>query len=772
MPRPSPHRLRLRRLWPLLGLGWTLLQAQPMAAPAAAPQVQALQAEQDGEPARALPIYERELAQALALPPAWREAALLGVLPRYGRALTAAGRLAEAEQVLQQAMAIRLPAPANSPGGAAGGDFGSAMSALRAAFQMAQEGSRGLNQRLLLEGDGQARRDAALGPRLPPSEVPVVLMAELRARQGRADAVRALWRGEFVDWLAAHAPRPGDPQAVLHAFESESACWHLALALQAVAAHEEAGQALRLALDFNRQRLLAVAAQSNALEAQLGGFEQRRWQAASAIGLALASGQPQDQRLALGAIASAKGLANRFTGQRRRLLATLDDARVARAREAVGALERELPRLPVDGEAGLRAWVDWTNAYAAAIGPAMSALGRAGLGSVVADADRLLQQVQAALAPDEALLGFVLWQPLASGATAAPPARYLRYVLSAGGLQLRDLGPRREIDRSVGQWRAAIGQAAPPAVAGSLASTLLDGLPPGALAAPRWVVDPDGLLGLLPLEALPDPAGGAVLERRTLRYLTTLAQLADPAPASTSAPGEALVLADPTYPAGPALGGTLPLRNAQGQAWRDMVFAPLPDTRREGEAVARALQQSGTPARLLTGEQASPDALRGLRSPAVLHVASHGFVLLPTPEGEADARWRMRTLVPGLLAGLALAPGRQGPVLTGSELAGLDLRGTRLVVLSACDTGNGSLDVHEGLTSLRRALEEAGAQASVTSLWPVPSAATADLMGRFYQALAQGQRPAQALRTAKLALRGAGAPAQAWAGFLLAGADR
>ena len=160
--------------------------------------------------------------------------------------------------------------------------------------------------------------------------------------------------------------------------------------------------------------------------------------------------------------------------------------------------------------------------------------------------------------------------------------------------------------------------------------------------------------------------------------------------------------------------------------------------------------------------------IRGL----VASINPCGFVLLPTPEGEADDRWRMRTLVPGLLAGLALAPGRQGPVLTGSELAALDLRGTRLVVLSACDTGNGSLDVHEGLTSLRRALEEAGAQASVTSLWPVPSAATADLMGRFYQALAQGQRPAQALRTAKLALRGAGAPAQAWAGFLLAGADR
>jgi hypothetical protein len=127
--------------------------------------------------------------------------------------------------------------------------------------------------------------------------------------------------------------------------------------------------------------------------------------------------------------------------------------------------------------------------------------------------------------------------------------------------------------------------------------------------------------------------------------------------------------------------------------------------------------------------------------------------------------------LPGRRSGLVLAGTSRPSVMYASDLARLPLRATQLAVLSGCNTGNGDVDLGEGISSLRRSLEEAGAASTVTSLWPVPSQATATLMGGFYRELAKHRPKSEALRRAKLALRDAGHPPSAWAGFLLAGDD-
>ena len=112
---------------------------------------------------------------------------------------------------------------------------------------------------------------------------------------------------------------------------------------------------------------------------------------------------------------------------------------------------------------------------------------------------------------------------------------------------------------------------------------------------------------------------------------------------------------------------------------------------------------------------------------------------------------------PLLRSGLVFAGvknGRSGEgedgVLTALEASSLDLVGTKLVVLSACDTGVGDVANGEGVYGLRRALVLAGAESQVMSLWPVSDYVTRELMTSYYKGLKQGQGRGEALRQVQL----------------------
>ena len=173
----------------------------------------------------------------------------------------------------------------------------------------------------------------------------------------------------------------------------------------------------------------------------------------------------------------------------------------------------------------------------------------------------------------------------------------------------------------------------------------------------------------------------------------------------------------------------------------------------------------------MLAERATEGALKRLAGPRLLHIATHGFFNNSPAEA---TRFDEPLLQGGLaLAGANLRRGGAGEdgVLTALEAAGLDLHGTRLVVLSACESGVGESGSHEGVYGLRRAFVLAGARAQLTSLWQVDDHATRDLMIATHRRLANGEPLAHALAQAQRAMRRHSGRAHPyyWASFIPVG---
>jgi CHAT domain-containing protein len=385
-----------------------------------------------------------------------------------------------------------------------------------------------------------------------------------------------------------------------------------------------------------------------------------------------------------------------------------------------------------------------------------------------------LEGVRQRLPADAALVELFYYQPFdpkgKDEKTRWGAPRYVAYVLRREGDPAAiDLGAAQDIDKLVADFRAALSDPARVShkeVAQELFGKLIEPLRSSLSGINRLLLSPDGALNLVPFAALTDEHGEYVAQRFELTYLTSgrdLLSLAAPAPARSSP----VVMADPAY--GPSASGPPPDIGSYRSSDLDrsgLVFTPLAGTAKEAEALQGLLKLDAQ--EVLTGANATEQKLKGLHGPRILHVATHGFFLsdqqvaaaavqplnfnaekLPLPMGEN----------PLLRSGLALAganPRSSGDsddgILTAAEAAQLDLRGTQLVVLSACETGLGQVEQGEGVYGLRRALVLAGAQAQLVSLWKVADAQTQALMVDYYQRLLNGDGRSAALREAQRAM--------------------
>jgi CHAT domain-containing protein len=367
------------------------------------------------------------------------------------------------------------------------------------------------------------------------------------------------------------------------------------------------------------------------------------------------------------------------------------------------------------------------------------------------------------LAPGAAVVEFVAHDRTTREAAAIPLPAYDALVLRPEGCRVErvDLGPAAPIERAVARFDAAMqgGQLDEPAARAELGRFLLEPLASRLRGAERWYVIPDARLWGVPVGVLPDPEarGRYLLERVTVAYLTSLHELAEAAP-DASAFAAPLLVGAPEF--GEGAGLTLPTPTGPCHV---PPFGHLQGTLLEVEAIRPLL----APSTVVTGRDATKERLaRELEgAPGLIHLATHGFFAgragCPV-EDRSDGAGALEDWVephPLLLSGLVFAGANRAPdqgILTAYEVAGLDLRRARLVVLSACDTGAGVRRRGQEVQGLRWGFREAGVQALLTSLWRSNDAVTRRLMERFYRELASpdlpsdGFRAAEALRRAQL----------------------
>ena len=367
-------------------------------------------------------------------------------------------------------------------------------------------------------------------------------------------------------------------------------------------------------------------------------------------------------------------------------------------------------------------------------------------------------------------------------------AHYVAFAVMAGACDVTrvELGAAEALDDAVADWREAMED--PDAVV-----TRVDGrglrvaelfwTPLGSVVgdAEHLFLVPDGALASAPFAALPMEDGSYLLEKQALTWLDRANDLLVEAAAPAIG---ALVVGDVDYDATSA--GASERRGALAPC-NTGEFLALPGATAESEALVERWSRSRRKEPLvhLGGADATESAVvRALRGKSVVHLATHGFFATgkckSALEGDSGVGFD-----PMVLSGLVLAGANQPAdplapedgILTAAEVAALDLSGTGLVVLSACETGLGEIQSGEGVLGLRRAFSVAGARTLVMTLWSVPDDETASLMEEFYRLHLHRRRPqgaATALRRAQLnaleSQRSDGVVRPGiWAGFVAAG---
>ncbi len=373
------------------------------------------------------------------------------------------------------------------------------------------------------------------------------------------------------------------------------------------------------------------------------------------------------------------------------------------------------------------------------------------------------------------------------------------------------LTPGRSVEQSLIDYRVA---------AEALGARIWEPLVAELEGAERVFLVPDGSIGLVNFAALLDRDGRFLAEGGPLlHYISAEKDLLSPSWQKGENSG-LLALGAPDFDSPGVDAGGYSLKSEshrkRGQAGSlfqglrsncgemgGLHFKPLPGSASEIEEISslweRFEKRGGGTIALLTGKMATESELRQQAvGKEVLHISTHGFFLdgscpsliagargiglLVEDEPEGDSIEKGGAFD---ISGLALAganrreeagPDEDDGILTAEEIVTFELTGVRWAILSACETGVGTIRAGEGILGLRRAFRIAGARTLVMSLWAVDDQATREWMKTLYESLfLSGLNTMESMRAANLSVlgrlqrQGKSVHPFYWAGFIAAG---
>jgi CHAT domain-containing protein/Tfp pilus assembly protein PilF len=434
-----------------------------------------------------------------------------------------------------------------------------------------------------------------------------------------------------------------------------------------------------------------------------------------------------------------------------------------------------------------------------------AAISRSSAGFYESSSAVTLAAVRAAIPSDALLIEFAIYEPFDTqvrdtGDEPYGTPRYVAYLIPREGeIRWKELADTKSTDEAIDKLRQALrdpSRSDVRSLARAVDAKVMEPLVPLVGDAKHLLLSPDGDLDLIPFEALVDRDGRYLVERYSTTYLSAgrdLLRVQLPRE-SKNAP---IIIANPTFGAPQTqaaielakVNPASPLRPSSAAARRSITigkdlsavyFAPLAGTAEEARAIQSLFPQS----KVLSGKQATQSAILQLEAPSILHIATHGFFLEDHNSGQRGARAPAPSSGgtalenPLLRSGLALSganlteSGPDNGILTALQAANLNLWGTKLVTLSACDTGVGEVKTGQGVYGLRRAFFLAGTESLVMSLWPVSDTVTREIMTSYYSGLRRGLGRGEALRQAELAMlkRPSRRHPFYWASFIESGA--
>ena len=305
-------------------------------------------------------------------------------------------------------------------------------------------------------------------------------------------------------------------------------------------------------------------------------------------------------------------------------------------------------------------------------------------------------------------------------------------------------------------------------------------------------ISADGIYNKININTLFNPFDRKFVldEHEIILLSSTRDLLGKPALSATRNPAE--LMGFPDYKLGltaDSMGNDLPQSTRDISELFHKGIHPLPGTKEEVDSIQRILESNHWPVSLFTGRDATEYNLKSVKSPGILHLATHGFFLKDVSidknlnENEqliqnariSNPLLRSGILLAGAEAGIRSTPGRQAGsvdsdgILTAFEAMNLDLDHTRLVVLSACETGLGELKNGEGIYGLQRSFLIAGASNLVMSLWKVNDETTQKLMTLFYTDWLNGRKLTDAFRDTQIQLKNAYPDPYFWGAFIMVG---